>query len=173
VDDVASGAVQFLAGISAVTGLLGAFPGTDPVVANQGRPYIFLENPLVVLQGSSLASLVCSDAGSWSNAIPYGTQRFTRLSVEFYVDPQRDANLNVTETPGATKLRGEALFATVNSFLHRRDADVQVWGDMVTASCVLLAEGEFAQVPQPDGDWLAYKQAYYGVGMTGWVDVAI
>jgi hypothetical protein len=171
VDDVASGAVKLLSGISAVTSLLGAFPDSDAV--NAGIPYIFLENQLVVLQGTSLASLVCSAAGQWSGAIPYGTQRFMRLSVEFYVDPQRDAALNVTEAPGATKLRGEQLFAVVNSYLHRRDADTQVWGDLVTASCSLQTEGEFVQIPSGDGDWLAYKRSYYGVGGAGWTDVAV
>jgi hypothetical protein len=170
-DDVASGAVRYLAGIPAVTSLLGAFASTDTLNAN--LPYIFQENQLVVLQGTSAAGLVCSVSGQWNAAIPYGTQRFSRLSVEFYVDPQRDADLNVTETPGLTIKRGEQLFATVNSYLHRRNPDTQVWGDLVTASCVLLAEGEFVKMPTGDGDWLQYKQSLYGVGFTGWTDVAI
>jgi hypothetical protein len=170
VDDVSSGAVQFLSGISEVTSLLGSFGESDP---NAGKPYIFLENQLVVLQGTSLAALVCSEAGQWSSAVPYATQRFMRLSVEFYVDPLRDSALNVTETPGATILRGKNLFAVVNSFLHRRDSDIQVWGDLVTDSCQLLAEGEFTKLPDGDGDWLQVKQAFYGVGAAGWTDVAI
>jgi len=172
-DDVASGAVQFLAGISAVTTLLGSFSESDPVTANQGLPWVFLENPLVRVQGTSAAALVCSPAGSWSASLPYGTARFMRLSVELYVDPQRDSAQNVTETPGLTIVRGEQLFSVVNSFLHRRSSDIQIWGDLVTDSCVLLAEGQFVQVPTGDGDWLQHKQAFYGVGATGWADVAV
>jgi hypothetical protein len=172
-DDIGSAAVQYLTGVSTVTSLLGAFPDSDPVVSNRGRPYVFLDNQLVVLQGSGLASLVCSPVGGWTQPVPYGTERFMRLSVEFYVDPLRDASLNITESPGATILRGEALFSVVNSFLHRRDSDVQVWGDLVTVSCSLLSEGQFVQVPTADGDWLQHKQAFYGAGVSGWTDVAV
>jgi hypothetical protein len=172
-DDVGSAAVQFLSGVSAITSLLGAFSESDPVQANQGVPYIFLENPLVVLQGSGQASLVCSVMGGWSTPVPGFTARFTRLSLEFYVDPQRDSSLNITESPGLTILRGERLFSVVNSYLHRRDSDAQVWGDLVTTGCTLLSEGQWIQLPTADGDWLQHKQAFYGITSSGWTDVAV
>jgi hypothetical protein len=173
VDDVGSAAVRFLLGISAVTSQLGVFSPSDPVSANQNVPWIFDNDILVDIQNTGAAALVCSTAGNWSAPIPNGTARFMRLSVEFYVAPQRDANLNVTETPGVTINRGEALFALVNSFLHRRDSDTQVWGDLVTDGCQLLAEGQFVKMPTGDGDWMQYKQSFYGVGATGWTDAAI
>ena len=39
----------------------------------------------------------------------------------------------------------------------------------------LDAKGRPALTPQPagDGDWIQRKQAFYGVGASGWTDVAI
>jgi len=171
VDDIGSAAVQYLAGLAPVTSLLGSFPASDPVAANAGLPWIFLNDLLVTMEGSSQAAIVCSPAGSMQVAPMLSTARYPRLSVAMYVDPLRDSSRNIIETSGATILRGQKLSAYLHSHLQRTDPDIQVWGDMVTISCQLLAGGEF--LPVPDGDGLQRKEVFYGLEVTGWTDVTI
>jgi hypothetical protein len=170
VDDVASGCVQFLAQFPDVTSLLGSFSLTDPVTANQGKPWIFNSDPLVTLEGSSAAALVCSDSGGWQPPPQLGTWRFGRLSLQVYIDPARDANRNITETSAITKTRGDAVFNAVQFRLQRTNPDSVAWGDLVTTGCQLLSDGPW--LPVPDGDHLLVKQAFYGVSWSGWTDVA-
>jgi hypothetical protein len=170
VDDVASGCVRYLAAFPDVTGLLGSFSNTDPVTANQGRPWIFNADPLVVLEGSSSAALVCSDFGGWQAPPQLGTWRFGRLAVQVYVDPARDSSRNITETSALTVNRGNAVFAAVQFRLQRTDPDTIVWGDLVTTGCQLLTDGPW--LPVPDGDHLLVKQAFFGVSWSGWTDAA-
>lgn len=169
-DDIASGAVQYLASFSDVTSLLGSFSGTDPVTANQGRPWIFNADPLVTLEGSSAAALVCSEFGSTVASQRLGTERYGRLSVQVYVDPARDGSRNITETSALTKNRGNAVFNAVQFRLHRTDNDAVPWGDLVTTGCRLITDGPWLAVP--DGDHLLAKQAFYEVSFSGWTDAA-
>ena len=167
-DDVGSGAVQYLTQFSDVTSLLGSFSGTDPVVANRGLPWIFNSDPLVTLEGSGSAALVCSDFGGWQPPPQLGTWRFARLAVQVYVDPARDGNRNITETSALTKNRGDAVFNAVQYRLQRTDPDALAWGDLVTTGCQLLTDGPWLAVP--DGDHLLVKQAFFGVSWTGFTD---
>jgi hypothetical protein len=168
-DDIATGCVQYLATFSDVTSLLGSFSNTDPVIANQGKPWIFNADPLVTLEGSSAAALVCSEFGSVTTPQRLGTERYGRLSVQLYVDPARDSSRNITETSALTKNRGNALFNAVQFRLHRTDNDAVVWGDLVTTGCRLITDGPW--LPVPDGDHLLVKQAFYEVSFSGWTDV--
>jgi hypothetical protein len=168
VDDVSSGAVRFLNGFSDITSLLGSFSLTDPVTANQGKSWIFNGDPLVVLEGTGKAGIVCLDAGGWQPPPQLGTWRFGRLSVQVYIDPLRDSNLNITETSAITMNRGSAVFNTIQFRLQRTDPDTVLWGDMVTTGCQLLADGQW--LPVADGDHLLVKQAYFGVSWSGWID---
>lgn len=167
-DDVASGSVQYLAGFSDITSLLGSFSNTDPVAANRGKPYIFNSDPLVTFEGSSSAALVCSDLGGWQPPPQLGTWRFGRLGIQLYIDPLRDSNLNITETSALTINRGNAAFAAVQFRLQRTNPDTVLWGDLVTTGCQLLTDGPWQMVP--DGDHLLVKQAFYGVSWSGWSD---
>lgn len=169
-DDVASGAVQFLTQFSDITSLLGSFSATDPVVANQGKPWIFNADVLFDMEGSSAASLVCSDFGGWQAPPQLGTWRFGRLSVQIYIDPARDGNRNITETSALTINRGSAIFNAVQFRLQRTNPDTVLWGDMVTTGCQLLTDGPW--LPVPDGDHLLVKQAFYGVSFSGWIDAS-
>jgi len=169
-DDIASGCVQYLSRFADVTSLLGSFSLTDPVTANQGRPWIFSADPLVTLEGTSSAAIVCSDFGGWMPPPQLGTWRFGRLSVQLYVDAARDGNRNITETSAITVNRGNALFAAVQFRLQRTDPDTVAWGDLVTTGCQLLTDGPW--LPVPDGDHLLVKQAFYGVSWSGWTDAA-
>lgn len=169
-DDIASGCVRYLSGFSDVTSLLGSFSNSDPVTANQGRPWIFSGDPLVTLEGTSAAALVCIDLGGWQAPPQLGTWRFGRLVVQVYVDPARDGSRNITETSALTVNRGNAVFAAVQFRLQRTDPDTVTWGDMVTTGCQLLSDGQWAAVP--DGDHLLVKQAFYGVSWSGWTDAS-
>jgi len=173
VDDVASGAVRYLAGFADVTSLLGSFPLSDPITANAGKPWLFSDNNqgvLTVMEGSSAAAIVCSDFGGWDVPPPYGTVRFRRLRLDIWIDPARDASRNVTESSSVTTNRGLALFAAVQFHMQRTDPDVVLWGDLCTVGCQLLTDIQF--LPVPDGDWLQRGSAYYGVTASGWSDAA-
>jgi len=167
-DDIASGAVKYLSGFSDVTSLLGSFSGSDPVTANQGKPWIFNADPLVDLEGTSSVALVCADYGGWQAPPQLGTWRFGRLSVQIYADPARDSNLNITETSALTIARGNAVLAAMQFRLQRTDPDTVLWGDMVTTGCQLLTDGPWLAVP--DGDHMLVKQTFYGVSWSGWTD---
>lgn len=164
-DDVASGAVQFLAQFPDITSLLGSFASNDPVSADVGKPWIFNADLLVTLEGASAAALVCSDEGGWQAPPQLGTWRFSRLGVAFYIDPARDSSRNITETSAITIVRGNAVFNAVQYRLQRTDPDTVLFGDLQTTGCQLLSDTKW--VPVPDGDHLLVKQAFYGVSWTG------
>lgn len=170
-DDVASGALQYLATFPAITTLLGVVTANDPVSGNRGLPLLFRENLLADLKGTGASAIVCSNAGGWGSAVPYATQRFSRLQVDIYTDSARDAGYNATGSPGQTVQRCEKLFSQVQSVLHRTDPQAVVWGDLVTVQCTLLAEGQTR--PSQDGDWMQQKTIFYGVMHTGWLDVVL
>jgi hypothetical protein len=169
-DDVASGACEFLVQFADVTALLGSFSEADPVAANRGLPWIFSADPLVNLEGTSAAALVCGDAGGWQAPPQLGTWRFGRLGIQLYIDPARDANLNITETSALTVNRGNALFGAVQFRMQRTDPDSVLWGDMVTTGCQLLTDGPW--LPVSDGDHMLVKQVFYGVSWSGWAGAA-
>jgi hypothetical protein len=125
---------------------------------------------LKVMEGSSSAALVCSDFGGWAAPEPLAGMRFRRLRVDVWVDPARDAGKNSTESSSLTANRGLAAFAAVHAVLQRKDADAIFWGDLCTIGCQLLTDIVFT--PIPDGDNLLRGTAYYGVGCSGWRDVA-
>lgn len=167
-DNVASGGVKFLSQFTDFTGLLGAFPGNDPVTANQGKSWLFNGDILVNIKGTSAAAVVLSDAGGWSVPVPYSTMRFRRLRVDVWVDALRDSGGNITETSGDTGGRGMGVFNAAHFHLQRTDSDVVFWGDLSTLACQLLTEPLFARIP--DGDWGQLGTAYYGLTLAGWSD---
>lgn len=173
-DDIGSGAVKFLSGLTAVTSALGSFPADDPNTTLQSKPWIFKDDLLVRMEGQSVfyttlaLALVCSNGGGWSDPAPLSTPRFNRLQVDIYVDSLRDSGRSVTETSGAPKQRATTLFTLVNTFLHRTNPDMQLWGDLRTVGCQLLTEPKF--VPMPDGDGVYMGTAYYGAVVFGSTD---
>ncbi len=173
-DDVGSGAVKFLSGLTAVTAALGSFPANDANTSLQGKPWIFKDDLLVRMEGQSIfyvtqaLALVCSDGGGWAVPAPLTTPRFTRLQVDIYVDPLRDSGHSITETSGATKQRGKAMFTLANLYLHRTSPDAVLWGDLRTVGCELLTEPRFE--PVPDGDGLQLGTAFFGVMVFGSTD---
>jgi hypothetical protein len=170
VDDIASGSVQYLAGFADITSLLGSFSVSDLITANAGKPWIFNADPLVTIEGSSEAALVCADFGGWQAPPQLGTWRFGRLGVFIYIDPARDSGRNITETSALTINRGNAIFAAVQFRLQRTDPDAVLWGDMVTTGCQLLSDGPWQMLS--DGDHLLVKQSFYGISFSGWADAA-
>lgn len=171
-DNVASGAVKYLLQNSQVVSLVGTVPATDPNPANIGTPFIFRKDLMTTLQGTSSVALVCSDYGAFDAPVGYSTLRFQRLSVEIYADPLRSAN-NALESPGATASRCDSMFGILHGYLQRRDPQAVIWGDLITLSCMLLAEGQTHAVAGGDGDWMQYKQIFYGLQLGGFTDVAV
>jgi hypothetical protein len=168
-DDAGTGAYKFLSGFSDVTSQLGSFSVTDPVSANQAKPWLFAGDILVNMKGTSQLAVVCSDYGGWSAPAMFHTMRFRRLRVDVWADPLRDANGGVLRTTADTENRANLVFTAVNNHLHRRDADTVLWGDMLVYGCQLLTEPTWAAVP--DGDWLLSGSAVYAVYIQGWTDV--
>jgi hypothetical protein len=178
VDDVATGAVKYLSGFSDVTALIGSFPLTDPVTPNAGKPWLFSDNRnmdnspgmLTRVEGTSAAAVVCSDFGGWEVPPAGGTLRFRRLRTDIWIDPNRDASSNVSDSSSLTTNRGLAVFAALQFHLQRTDPDAVLWGDLVTIGCQLLTDIVFT--PVTDGDGLQRGTAYYGVAASGWTDAA-
>ena len=171
-DDVATGSVKYLTGFTDVTSLLGAYPLTDPV-GFAGLPWLFSDmnqGVLKVMEGTSAAALVCADFGGWEVPVQMSTARYRRLRVDIWIDPQRDAGLNVAESSSVTANRGLAVFSAVHFRLQRTDPDAVFWGDLCTIGCQLLTEPVFQ--PVADGDWMQRGTAYYGVEYSGWSDAA-
>jgi hypothetical protein len=167
---VATGSVKYLAGFSDVTSLLGSYPLTDPP-GFAGKPWLFSDmnqGVLKVMEGTSAAAVVCADFGGWEVPVPGTSARYPRLRTDIWLDPQRDASMNVTESSSVTANRGLAVFNALQFRLHRLDPDAVVWGDLVTVGCRLLTEPVFQQVS--DGDWMQRGTAYYGVEYSGWTD---
>jgi hypothetical protein len=170
VDDVSTGAVKFLSTFADITSLLGSYPLTDPP-GFAGKPWLFSDmnqGVLKVMEGTSAAAVVCADFGGWEVPVPGSSARYRRLRVDIWIDPQRDASMNVTESSSVTANRGLAVFNALQFRLHRLDPDAVVWGDLVTVGCRLLTEPVFQQVS--DGDWMQRGTAYYGVEYSGWTD---
>lgn len=170
-DTVASGAVQYLSGISAVTSVLGTFGSapSDPP-SFHGQPYLFDSDLIVTLKGTSQVAFVFSDYGGFGLPAPLTTPRYVRLSLEIYVDPLRDAGGQFTETSGLVAKRGKAAWYVVDKYLHRTSGDSQTWGDVVTVSCQRLTEPQFVRLP--DGDGMQRAQVFYGVNAFGFTDAA-
>lgn len=167
-DSVASGAIQYLSGITDITNLLGKFAADDPNVSFRGQPYLFNDNLIVTLKGTSQIAFVLSDYGGWGLPMPLTTPRYSRLSVEIYVDPHRDAGGQVTETGGIVSSRGMSAWFTVDKYLHRTSGDSQIWGDVVATTCQRLTSPQFTRLP--DGDGMLRGQAFYGVNDFGFID---
>lgn len=171
---MASGAVRYLQAASAVTALVGSFPSTDPNPGFAGKPWIFKDDRLVRTEGQSVTygaqavALVCADAGGWSVPAPLTTPRFTRLAVAIYVDALRDSGHNITETAGATRQRGKAVFNAIQARLHRTNPDAVLWGDLRTVGCELVTEPQFMDDPDADGGQAG--TAYFGVLIFGATD---
>jgi hypothetical protein len=163
VDTISSGAVKYLSGFSDITSLLGSFTDAGP---NFGLPFLFQEDLLVSLEGSSSMAIVCSDEGGWgAMAGPLTTPQYMRLSVELYADPLRDSSFNILESKGSVHQRTATLWATINTHLHRTNPDSVLWGDLRTTSCELLTRP--TPQPVPDGDLMQVWQSYYGVTVLG------
>lgn len=169
-DDVGTAAFQYLSTVPNVVAQVGSFPLNDPVVANQGLPWIFTGDLLVLLQNTSSAAVVCHDAGMAASPLPLGTALARRLQLDIYVDPARDINNNITSTKGDTRNRGNALIASLFAALHRTNPDTQVWGDLVTVNSQLLSEADWLDTPEGDGDGMQMKTLYYSVLTGGWTD---
>lgn len=172
-DTVATGARQYLAALSDVTAVLGAFSLTDTNPANAGQPFLFSDDLLVnILNYPSTIAVVLGDAGGWQVPQPLNTWRFRRLRVDFYVDPTRDSAGNVTETSALTRQRGLDAFRVFQRHLQRRDPDTVLWGDMVTMQCQLLTEPQFNewQIASGSGITTQVGTAFYGVSFSGWTD---
>jgi hypothetical protein len=180
-DNVSSGAYKYLITFPSVTSLVLAFPLTDPITPNAGKPYIFDQpqgtapgatGPLATMEGTSGVAIVLGDMGGWSAPAAGSSMRFQRLSVEVWVDPLRDSGRNISESPGATVRRGRQCFDAIHKALQRQEAGgAIVWGDLVTVGCSLLNEPQFVVVA--DGDQMYRGPAMYGVTVAGHSDALV
>lgn len=174
-DTVATGARQWLVQFTDITSVLGSFPLSDPIIANQGKPFLFTGDLFIDIRTyPGTTAVVLTDYGGWTVPQPISTWRFRRLRVDIYVDPTRDSTGNIIESSSITEARGMDVFRAFESRLHRRDLDTILWGDMVTLQAQLLTEPQFFQMPQASGSGLSTQlgTAFYGVTFSGWTDVA-
>lgn len=169
-DDVASGAYQFLSAQPDVVAVAGSFPADDP--DNAGIPWIFVRNlatrleDVSIVKGSRAVALVCVNMGMSVPPTPNSTARCQRLEVDIWVDPLRDSLGNVS-SPSETQNRGDRVFTVIDSHLHRTGApdNTQLWGDLVTAYSSRMTEPVW--YPVPDGDGLIRGVCFWDVGTFG------
>jgi hypothetical protein len=169
-DDLHSGAWQFLMSFPDVLAVLGSFPADDPV--NPGQPWLFQHNiyqrmeAQSVVKGTQATAVVVIYAGQFTVPTDSSTARMQRLEVDIWADPLRDAYGNVTD-PSETEGRVISVWQVLDSHLHRASSDygMQLWGDLVTTSSSRLAEP--VPYPVPDGDGLLRGVGYYGVSTFG------
>lgn len=166
-DNVGSGAVQYLSGLSAITTLVGAFQQAP----NAGVPWIFDSDVYGEMKGTQQAAIICSDYGPTASDVTQSSKQYRRLMVSVWVDPLRDTSGNITEGPARTKARGDVVYNQLRAVLHRIDPGTQVWGDMVTFYCQELSGPQW--MPVPDGDHLLQGQSFFEVGISGWTDVQV
>lgn len=144
VDDVVSGAVQWLRADSAVTALLAT--GMD------GLPLVVQDNAPDRAEYAQAVCAVITHAGPEASA-EGSTWEWVRLQVEFWSDPLRDAHDVVDEAPaGARKRMTRAAFA-VDRRLNRPGNDSQWWGDLRTIGCARRSGLNPYLVPGGDGLW--------------------
>ena len=99
-----------------------------------------------------------------------------------WADPARDSAGNITEGAGKTIARGKEVWQVLNSYLHRTTGDPQMWGDLRTATCQLLSGPHFFGATDVGAPASARTgttsrpqlgQAYYGVSVFGYSDLAV
>jgi hypothetical protein len=166
-DDVATGAVQYLSQYSDVTDLLGALSDTDPIIPNRGRPWIFSGvqgDILVTIEGSSQAGLNCHYGGGWAVPDPLTTPRFMRLGIDIWVDPSRDSGNNIQESSGTTQQRGNSIFDAIQNRLQIKDPDQGMWGNLRVVGCQLLSE---------PANWTAVNYGDHALMATAWWGVLV
>lgn len=154
IEDLTSGAVQYLASITELTAELGQF---------EGAPLIFEDEMFQLMEGSQSASLVVSYAGQSLSANTYNTSLFVKLSIEVWSDPARDADGNPTD-PSSRAAISKALkiWRILDKYLHRVGGGSQTWGSAVTLSSKRLSALS-KPYAVPDGDGLVRGEASYVV----------
>jgi hypothetical protein len=170
VDSVATGGVQYLLQFPDITELLGSFPADDPNPANAGQPWLFADanqGVLARVESTGQSAVVLGDAGGWQAPPQLGTQRFRRLRIDVWTDPQRDQLNNIIETSIYTSNRCLDVFTAIHHRLQRTDPDAVMFGNMVTLACTLLTEA--SPVPMVDGDNMLRGTAFYGILFSGWL----
>lgn len=151
-DDLVQGCVKYLAALTDVRAVLGAYPDESP--------WLFQHDLWVEVEGTGNTAAVIAAAGGWAGPNQYNTMRFPRISLEISADPLRDAGNNPT-TPGEVHRRLERAFAAIDARLHRPAPLDQRWGTVRTLGCSRIAEPVIYVVP--DGDGMLRLQAFYGV----------
>jgi hypothetical protein len=156
-DDLVTAAYKALVSSPDVLAVVGQFPPGSDVA---GTPYIFQRGLYARLEGTGSTAIVLSYEGGWTSPVPGSQGVYSRLGVQLYADPVRDAGGNVTD-PVEVERRARAALAAVDRHFHSLDSDVSVWGDLVLVSSSRLIEPVFT--PVPDGGGLVFGQVYYGV----------
>lgn len=156
-DDLVTGAWKFLTSFPDVLDVVGSFP---PDTDTPGVPYIFQGQLYQRMEGTSDTAVVLTYEGGWTSPVAGSQQVFSRLGVQLYADPLRDAGGN-SVNPVEVQRRARAALAVLNRHLHSLDSDVSIWGDLVLTNSSRLIEPVFSDVP--DGGGLIFGQVYYGV----------
>jgi hypothetical protein len=154
--DIVSSTVMYLEGKTELTDLLGVF-------TSDNAPWLFQTVLGVVYERTEQAAAVVSYAGGWGSPNSHNTMTFPRISVELYVDPQRDSNGNQTER-AETERRALTIWSVVRGLLHRPAMRAEIWGTSVRVlSC--LASGEVSTYPVPDGDGTLRAQGFFNLSV--------
>jgi hypothetical protein len=121
--------------------------------------WVFQDKLQTRIEGTSSVAMVVSQTGGW--AAPMDSSKFAmpRITVEYYADPQRDANHAVTVQDARHKIY--AAHDAVDEFLHSTDSREQYWDTLRIVSTSRLAEPIYA--PWGDTDGAMQAQVQYGV----------
>jgi len=152
-DDIVQGCVKWLESKSDLTVMLGEFEEFP------NQYYLFQYEMGVVLEGTQKAAVVVDQMGSWASPNVHNSMKFPRLKIEIWVDPIRDPERNFVNR-SETRRRMNAIYNTVDRYLHRPQGGEQIWGTVRTVDCTRL--GEPVIYPVGDGDAMLRGQVFYG-----------
>jgi hypothetical protein len=148
---IVAAARTYLAGFSAVAGVLGSDANRDM--------WLFQESLGVVVEGTGQVAAKIEHKVSWSPQNDHNTLLFPRLVITFYADSTRGVLNNVVREDAASKIFDT--WFVFNSILHRSSNEVMEWGDYRIVKSVSLEEPD--PVPSIDGDGLFEGIGYWGL----------
>jgi hypothetical protein len=156
--------------VAAVRGYLALQPEIYSVLGSSvdWDVWLFQETPYVRIEGSQQTACVLKQMGSWTTPNMHNHMRFPRLQVEYWADPDRDADSN-NSNPLTAKDKILIAHDVIDRFLHFTALGEQWWPDIDAHAPMRILnsarQGEIDFSPIPDGDGMMRGVTTYAIGV--------